>query len=67
VERPIAVDDPKEAGPVILAVDDVMREFAALPTETLLVSETSDARLMVASLVLDAQYLTIEEVTQLYG
>lgn len=65
--RSLSRDVPGESWPVISLCEELMRDVGVSPDNTLLVSENDDARMLMASIMLDCHYASIEEVTQLYG
>jgi hypothetical protein len=67
IVRSLSRDVPGESWPVISLCEELMRDVGVSPDNTLLVSENDDARMLMASIMLDCHYASIEEVTQLYG
>lgn len=67
ITRSLSRDVPGESWPVISLCEELMKDVGVSPDNTLLVSENDDARMLMASIMLDCHYATIEEVTQLYG
>jgi len=67
VVRSLSRDVPGESWPVISLCEELMKDVGVTPDNTILVSENNDARMLMASIMLDCHYASIEEVTTLYG